>query len=128
MIKYHYELVDFFDETTENVQLRTFPKKLHNDQMLEMDDVTYRVEECDYWKDKKLGRAIVRMVRYRIDDTATQVTHKCPAKKKAMESLDSDDVIKIEHKYGKKGATKRIKQWKAGRAKMNTHNKLYFEK
>jgi len=119
---FKYELIDYYDDRTENVIKRVFKKQLVRGQKIEKNDVVYEVEDADWWHDQ--GRAIIRMVRYKIPNTATQFVHKCPVKKKAMEKLDANDVLRIEHKYGKKGAEKRIKQWKAGRAKMNSHNKL----
>lgn len=121
---FKYELVDYFDERTENTIKKVFKKKLVAGQQIEKNDVVYIIEDADWWPDTRKGKAIIRMVRYKIPNTATSFVHKCPAKKKAMEKLDSDDVIKIEKKYGKKGAAKRIKQWKAGRAKLNSHNKI----
>jgi len=41
-----------------------------------------------------------------------------------MEKLDREDVLKLEDKFGKDGAAKKITAWKAGRTKMNSHNKL----
>jgi len=122
--KFKYELIDFFDDKTENVITRAFKKKLVVGQTFEKNDVVYSVEDSDWFSDRRKGKAIIRMVRYRIPNTATQFVHKCPAKKKAMEKLDSDDVLQIEKKYGKAGAKKRIKQWKAGRTKMNSHNRV----
>ncbi len=121
---FKYELIDYFDERTENTVKRVFPKRLLVGQVIEKNDVAYIIEDVDWWPETRKGKAIIRMVRYKIPNTATSFVHKCPAKKKAMEKLDSNDVIKIEKKYGKKGAEKRIKQWKAGRAKLNSHNKI----
>lgn len=121
---FKYELIDFFDDKTENAIIHTFKKKLVVGETFKKDDVVYEIEDADWWHDRRKGKAIIRMVRYRIPNTATQFVHKCPAKKKAMEKLDKDDILQIEKKYGKKGAEKRIKQWKAGRTKMNSHNKV----
>ncbi len=129
-MSYRYTLYDYYDVNTENGKEMSFTLQLTIGQKIRKDNVTYKILECDYWGDgkstsgKAYGRAIIQMTRYKIPDSATQFIHKCPAKKKAMEKIDADDVIKLEKKFGKKGAAKRIKSWKAGRAKLQSYNKL----
>ena len=129
-MKYHYTLYDFFDDNTDNGIVRAFKEKLTDGQELKQDGVTYQVDQCDYWgPDNPMGKepfgtAVFRMTRYLIPDTSTQFIHKCPAKKKAMEKMDNDDVVKLQEQHGKVGAEKRIKAWKQGRTKMQSYNRL----
>jgi len=120
--KFTYILYDFFDGDTENPTKMVFDRQLKTDEELKFDGVTYKVIEADFFD--KHGTAVIRMTRYRIPDTSTQFVHKCPVKKKHMEKLDRDDVIKLEKKFGKKGAAKRVKQWKNGRTKMQSYNRI----
>jgi len=119
---YNYLLFDYFDGETENGREMKFKDRLKCGQEFKKNKVVYRVEECDYWN--RHGTAIIRMVRYQIPDTATQFVHKCPVKKSHMEKLDKGDVLKMEKVYGKEDAARKIKQWKTGRVKMQSHNKL----
>jgi len=119
---FNYTLFDYFDGDTENSRDMEFATKLKTGQTFKKSKVVYRVEECDHWDGK--GTAIIRMIRYQIPDTATQFVHKCPVKKSHMEKLDKDDVLKMEKAYGKEDAARKIKQWKSGRVKMQSHNKL----
>jgi len=119
--QFTYVLYDFFDENTEHPIKMKFDHKLVAGEELDFNDVTYTVAEADFFE--KHGTAVTRMTRYKIPDTATQFVHKCPVKKKHMEKLDQDDVIKLEKQFGKDGAAKRVKAWKAGRAKMRSYNK-----
>lgn len=126
-MKYRYVLIDFFDSEADKELQRDFSIKLERDMTFTINDVTYAVEHAEHYNavdDVTIGKAIVKMVRYRISDTATSFVHKCPVKKSSMEKLDRDDVLKLETKFGKKGATKRIKAWKTGRTKLQSYNKL----
>jgi hypothetical protein len=126
-----YTLNEYYDPDKENPIEMEFKKRLKEDQKFDVDDVTYKVIELDSvnYKNKEFfSEAIVKMVRYRIPDTATQFVHKCPVKKTAAERLDSDDVIKIMKKYGEVKGKKRILSMQEGRAKMNSHNKMKFSK
>jgi len=111
MIK--YTLYDFFDREKTNCVLRNFSKPLKVKQRFIINDVEYKVTRIK----KKV--AIVRMIKYKIDNSNTSFVHKCPAKKSTMEKLDQDDLIKLEKKVGKK----QVKSWTAGRVKMRGHFK-----
>lgn len=125
---YHYILYDYFDGDTSNPVTCEFKSTLVQGQILKRNGVTYCVEKCDYWgvniNKEYEGVAILRMTRYRISDTNTQFIHKCPVRKKSSEKLDRDDVLKLEKRFGKVGAEKKIKAWKKGRTKMQSYNKL----
>lgn len=122
-----YLLHDYFSEGDNPIK-RDFKKKLEQGSRFTINDVTYLVEHVEHYNaDDCNGKALIRMVRYRIPDTATQFVHKCPVKKDAMEKLDRDDVLKLENKFGKTGAEKKIKAWKQGRTKLRTYNHLEKE-
>lgn len=106
---------DYWDKILENPKPLTLDRKgpLAVGDTLEFNDVTYKVERR--FNNPRLGDcAVLKMVRYRIPDTATQFVHKCPAKKNAMDRMSREDLINLEQEQGKK-ATERMQQ---GRVKM----------
>jgi len=123
-MSFNYLLHDYFSEGDAPIK-RGFKKKLLFGSQFTINDVTYLVEHVEHYEvDDCDGKALIRMVRYKIPDTSTQFVHKCPVKKDAMEKLDRDDIVKLEQKLGKKRAAKRIEAWKTGRTKMQSYNKL----
>jgi len=85
-----YTLYDVFDERRERPVRREFTNKLEPGSQFTIDDVTYRVVTLEPQV------AVVRMLKYKIPNTATQFVHKCPAKKGAFEKLSKDDVMKLD--------------------------------
>lgn len=114
-----YTLIENFDHDAENpihVRLKTHVKV---GDRFTIENVTYEVEDSDYFEDTGEGKAIVRMVRYRIPDTATTAVHKCPAKKEHFDNMNAEDIIRLEEKYG----AKKVKAW-SNKVKLKTYNKL----
>ena len=103
-------LFDEYDEDRQNPVTLKFAKILTEGKMFEVHDVRYLVKAVKQRAGVRI--ATVRMIRYKIPDTATQFIHKCPAKKGAVEKLDREDVVKIEA-TGKK---------LNGRVKMQSYN------
>lgn len=85
-----YTLFDVFDEERERPVQKHFNNKLEPGSHFTIDDVTYRVVTLEPQV------AVVRMLRYKIPNTATQFVHKCPAKKSALEKLGKEDVVKLD--------------------------------
>lgn len=110
-----YKLFDFFDKEKENPVKRNFRKTLKKGKKFSIKGVTYKVVKVS----KKTNNAIIRMIKYRINNTATAVVHKCPARKSGMEAMDKGDIVELEEKIG----SKIVDQWKKGRVKMQGHMK-----
>lgn len=104
-------LFDSFDAQRENPIQLMFAKKLKEGNFFDVNDVRYKVEGVKLRAGVPI--ATVRMVRYKIPDSATQFVHKCPAKKGAVERLDREDIVKIEAAQGKKMSS---------RVKMHSYN------
>lgn len=104
---FEYTLFDIFDRDKKNPTTRTFKKELQLGDEFVINDVTYRVVILH-------RHAIVRMMKYKIPNTATQVVHKCPAKKEMLESLTEDDLLKIKDPIQQK-------ELKSSRVKMPGH-------
>lgn len=109
-------LFDFYDEERENPVNMHFNRKLKREDTFETNGVQYMVLGVKM----RAGVPVttVRMVKYKIANTATQFVHKCPAKKGALEKMDRDDIIKIEEKTKKKLSS---------RVKMSSHNTLQIK-
>ena len=103
-MEYEYTLYDIFDRNKKNPVKRSFKKELCLGDEFTIDDVTYRVVIIH-------RHAVVRMLKYKIPNTATQVVHKCPAKKEMLESLSKEDLLKITDPKVKKSL-------KTGRVRM----------
>ena len=113
--RWHYKLFDFFDEEKVNPVKRAFRKPLTKGKKFSIEDVTYKVVNVN----RKTNNAVIRMIRYKIQNTSTAVVHKCPARKSVMDNMDRDDIIELEKKIGPKA----VSQWKKGRVKMQGHMK-----
>ena len=125
--KYPYVLIELFDEEGENEVVVSRKKKLKAGNTFKIQDITYEVEEAEWYKSEGKGKALVKMVRYRIPDTATQFVHKCPVRKKQAEAMTDKDILKFEKEYGKDKANKKIEYMRQGRVKMESYNKLEIE-
>lgn len=119
--KFPYKLIEVWDTEGENKIEVKLKKRLSVGDQFTIDGVTYSVEETDWFEDQGSGTALVRMIRYRIPDTATTHVHKCPAKKEHIQQLSSDDVVKLENKHG----AKKVKKYmRSPNIKMRTHSTL----
>lgn len=99
-----YTLFDVFDRKKSNPIKRTFKKELEIGDEFVIDEVTYRVLIIE-------RHTVVRMVKYKVPNTATQVVHKCPAKKEMIGALSKEDLLKITD-------PKKKKELKSNRVKM----------
>lgn len=98
-----YTLFDVFDRKKLNPVKRSFKRELEIGDEFVIDEVTYRVLIIE-------RHAIVRMIKYKIPNTATQVVHKCPAKKEMLSQLSKEDLLKITDPKTKKNLkTSRVK-------------------
>lgn len=98
-----YTLFDVFDRKKANPVKRNFKKELEIGDEFVIDEVTYRVLIVE-------RHAIIRMIKYKIPNTATQVVHKCPAKKEMLGQLSKEDLLKITDPKTKKNLkTSRVK-------------------
>ena len=102
-----YPLFDVFDRKKENPVTKELKEELQIGEEFTIEDVTYRVMLLE-------PQAVVRMVRYKIPNTATQVVHKCPAKKEMLDNLSKEDFLKITSPAQKK-------LFKSSRIKMPGH-------
>jgi hypothetical protein len=94
-------LYDYWDKEKAAAVYRDFPKRLKPKQTFEIDGVSYFV--CSTRRNPTGSiSAVVRMVRYRISDTATQVVHKCPALRDPQAKLSKEDVVKLDAVPAKK--------------------------
>ena len=125
--KYAYVLIESFDDEAENEVIVNRKKKLNPGDSFKIQDITYEVEYTEWYGSEKTGKALVRMVRYKIPDTATQFVHKCPVRKKQAKSMTDEDVLKFEKELGKRKANKKMAYMKEGRVKMQSYNKLEIE-
>ena len=94
-MEYEYTLFDIFDRDRRNPVTRTFKKELQIGDEFIIDEVTYRVVIASQY-------AVVRMMKYKIPNTASQVVHKCPAKKEMIEGLSKEDCLKFKNPAQKK--------------------------
>lgn len=117
---FKWVLVETYDKEAMNECEHVFQFPLRVDEEFTIDDVTYIVDHAEWYADKQFGKAMVRMTRYRIPDTATQFVHKCPAMEKHMSKLSHDDLMKFEAKLGEKT----VEGLKKGRVKMRHHKTL----
>ena len=118
-MEYEYTLFDVFDRSQSNPVKRRFKKELQLGDEFTIDDVTYRVVLIE-------RHAVVRMFKYKIPNTATQVVHKCPAKKEMLDALSKEDLLKISDPKGKKKSN-RIKM-RGGAVTQCPHCKVTFWK
>jgi len=125
--KYFYILIELFDDEAENEVIVHRNKKLKAGDYFSIQDTTYEIEEVEWYSLAIGGKALVKMVRYRIPDTATQFVHKCPVRKKQGEDITDSDILKFEKDLGKDKANKKIAYMKSGRVKMQSYNKLEIE-
>jgi len=117
--KLPYTLVETWDHDGENEIDVCLKRQLNIGDRFTIENVTYQCEECDWFEKDGRGKAVVKMVRYRIPDTATTTVHKCHAKKEHFNSLSGDDIIRLEQEHG----AKKVKAWR-GKVKLKTYNKL----
>jgi len=114
-----YVLVDLWDHNAENEITINMKFHLKPNDIFTIEQVTYQVEEVDFFEDIAEGKAVIRMIRYRIPDTATTTVHRCLAKKEHFDTMSSTDLIRLEERYG----AKKVKAW-SGKVKLKTYNKL----
>jgi len=97
----NYTLFDYWDDSHKNPIPFSHEGSLIVGTTFDVNDVTYRVMER--FRGPAIGEvAVVKMVRYKIADTATQFVHKCPAKKKAWDKFTAEDIVKLEEQRGRK--------------------------
>lgn len=100
---YEYTLFDIFDRDRRNPIKRNFKNELQIGDEFVIDEVSYRVVITSQY-------AVVRMVKYKVPNTATQVIHKCPAKKEMLDGLSKEDCLKItDPKIKKSFKSNRVK-------------------
>ena len=117
---FKWTLVETFDHEALNEREHVFQHPLRVHEAFTIDGVTYEVEHAEWDAQTKAGRALVKMTRYRIPDTATQFVHKCPAMQKQMDKITPDDLVKFEAQWG----AKTVNGWKSGRVKMRHHKSI----
>lgn len=117
---FKWKLVETYDNEAINEVEHVFKFPLKVNQEFTIDDVTYIVEHAEWYPTEKYGKALVRMTRYRIPDTATQFVHKCPAMERYMSGISKEDIMKFEARFG----SKTVEGLKKGRVKMRHHKSL----
>ena len=80
--------------------------------IFELDDVEYQIDHLE----GHMG--IIKMIRYKVANTATQIVHKCPAIKNILNKMDRDDVVSFNENITKNPESKK------SRIRFNSHNKL----
>lgn len=93
-----YTVFDHFDDEYDNPREFGFPNEVVVGDEFDHDMITYRVTAI-----RRLGAepaVILKTIRQQIEATNTQVVHKCPARKRRIEDMSRDDVLKFQAEYG----------------------------
>lgn len=104
---------DFYDkERSRPAEIEV--KKVAKGATFTLDDVSYVITKLFHKKGIKLQCIEIQMVAYKIGNTVTTFSHKCPVKKGQMQKMKGDTREALVGKYGKKT----VEAWEAGKQKM----------
>lgn len=95
--KHEYVLFDSYDSDKENPILLSFETPLEKSKKFTINDVTYKVIKMG-----KKKNVIIKMIKYKIDNTATSIVHKCPKKDELNAQLTDDKIETFRKKHGDK--------------------------
>lgn len=91
-------------------------KKVEKDASFTLDDVTYVVTKVFKRKVKKVKKKCIeiKMIAYKIENTVTTFSHRCPAKKGQMKKMKQETKDLLAEKYGQHT----VDAWEKGKNKM----------
>jgi len=110
--KHHYILHDRFDRDKKNPVNISFEKPLVKGDTFTLNDVTYKVIKSP----SKYNVVIIKMIKYKIENTATSIVHKCPARATMSRELTENKIVEMKKKYG----DKIVDNFLSGRVKMHS--------
>lgn len=113
------------------IAFESYDKKRNNPVQLKLKEVktgaTFNIKQVTYkilkvFKQKSKGiqgeKCIeIKMTRYRIANTVTTFSHKCPAKKGELAKMNQEMKDTLVKKYGQKN----VDAWETGKVKMKIH-------
>jgi hypothetical protein len=94
----HFLAFDFFDPNRTrqvSITLRVDTQLGHE---IELGDVTYQV--IDSFEHKGERALVLKAIRQRVDDTTTQIIHKCPARREMLLNLSNSGKTTLKEKLG----------------------------
>ena len=89
-------------------------KKVKKDEVFTMNGVTYQITKVFKRKSIEVRCIEIKMVAYKLENTVTTFSHKCPAKKGLMQRMKPETKELMVKKYGKHT----IDAWEEGKNKM----------
>lgn len=94
-MKFKYVLYDIFDKKKANPVIIMFDHKLKKKEVFSLNDVSYKV--VGRWKKNEKHYARIRMVKYKMSNTVTDMVHRCPAKDMDHVKLRGHMRVKCPH-------------------------------